>query len=139
MLTAGTSCGTVSGRGTGCPVAARFAKASMIGAKSVPALAKKYSTPRATSSSRYASAVLSTVARLVISLSPPRRGDDSRTRSRLTRFGTRPENAATRTLTFPGGLRAHTEHRRTRLAAVDVALWHLRAGAGRRQGHAGHR
>ena len=36
----------------------------MSGAKSVPALAKKYSTPRAASSSRYASAVDSTVARL---------------------------------------------------------------------------
>src|ERR1044071_6001795 len=36
----------------------------MTGAKSVPALAKKYSTPRAASSSRYASAVDSTVARL---------------------------------------------------------------------------
>jgi hypothetical protein len=52
IATAGTSCGTVNGRGAGCPVASRFAKASMIGAKSVPALAKKYSTPREASSSR---------------------------------------------------------------------------------------
>jgi len=35
----------------------------MIGAKSVPALPKKYSTPLAASSSRYASAVLSTATR----------------------------------------------------------------------------
>src|SRR5712664_1932727 len=60
MPTAVISCGTVSGRGSTWPWAARLAYASMIGAKSVPAFAKKYSTPRAASSSRYASAALST-------------------------------------------------------------------------------
>src|SRR5574341_1298073 len=43
----------------------------MIGAKSVPALPKKYSTPRAARSSRYASAVLSTLARLVVIVVSP--------------------------------------------------------------------
>src|SRR5688572_6705322 len=38
----------------------------MIGAKSVPALPKKYSTPRAASNSRYASAVVSMFAFLVM-------------------------------------------------------------------------
>src|SRR3990172_11514787 len=42
----------------------------MIGAKSVPAFPKKYSTPRAARSSRYASAVLSMFARLVMGGSP---------------------------------------------------------------------
>src|SRR3990172_6704654 len=42
----------------------------MIGAKSVPAFPKKYSTPRAARSSRYASAVLSMLARFVIGWSP---------------------------------------------------------------------
>src|SRR5262249_11186305 len=64
MATAGTSCGTVIGLGAAWPCAPRFAYASMSGAKSVPALAKRYSTPRAARSSRYASAVLSTAARL---------------------------------------------------------------------------
>src|SRR5206468_13067115 len=44
----------------------------MRGAKSVPALAKRYSTPRAARSSRYASAVLSTAARLSMANSPLR-------------------------------------------------------------------
>src|SRR2546422_7873520 len=39
----------------------------MIGAKSVPALPKKYSTPRAARSSRYASAVVSMSAFLLMS------------------------------------------------------------------------
>src|SRR5437867_1834843 len=46
----------------------------MRGAKSVPALAKRYSTPRAARSSRYASAVLSTAARLSMGNSPLREG-----------------------------------------------------------------
>src|SRR5207302_882614 len=47
MATAGVSCGMVSGRGLVCPCAPRLAYASMRGAKSVPALAKRYSMPRA--------------------------------------------------------------------------------------------
>src|SRR3972149_1166825 len=66
MATAGTSWGTVIGRGRSWPWALRRAYASMIGAKSVPAFPKKYSTPRAARSSRYASAVLSMFARLVM-------------------------------------------------------------------------
>src|SRR5688572_5226047 len=54
------SCGTVRGLGSILPSAWRLAYASINGAKSVPAFAKKYSTPRAASSSRYASAALST-------------------------------------------------------------------------------
>src|SRR5262245_9954426 len=54
------SWGTVRACGRCWPWAARLAYASMIGAKSVPALPKKYSTPREASSSRYASAALST-------------------------------------------------------------------------------
>src|SRR5215475_4907629 len=80
MATAGISCGTVRGRGAAWPWAPRFAYASMRGAKSVPALAKRYSTPRAARSSRYASAVLSIAIRLAMrcSLLPrdcPTRGD----------------------------------------------------------------
>src|SRR6266850_5122440 len=64
------SCGTVSGRGSTLPSAMRLAYASMSGAKSVPAFAKKYSTPRAASSSRYASAALSTATFFSIGLPP---------------------------------------------------------------------
>jgi hypothetical protein len=46
------SWGAVIGRGSTWPWAERLAYASMIGAKSVPALPKKYSTPREASSSR---------------------------------------------------------------------------------------
>src|SRR3990172_13313780 len=45
----------------------------MSGAKSVPAFANRYSTPRAARSSRYASAVVSTLARFVIGSLPVRR------------------------------------------------------------------
>jgi hypothetical protein len=52
MLTATNSCGTVIGLGRSLPSATNFAKASTSGPKSVPALPKKYSMPRARSSSR---------------------------------------------------------------------------------------
>jgi len=77
MATAGVSWGTVTGRGSAWPAAKRLAYASMSGAKSVPALAKRYSTPRAASSSRYASAVDSIAIFLLMRVSP-RRGDGRR-------------------------------------------------------------
>jgi hypothetical protein len=52
MDTATYSCGTAIGRGAALPSAAKRAKASTIEAKSVPALAKKQSTPRSCRSSR---------------------------------------------------------------------------------------
>ena len=52
IATAGTSCGTVIGVGASSPVAEERAKASMIDAKSVPALPKKYSMPRSCNSLR---------------------------------------------------------------------------------------
>jgi hypothetical protein len=50
--TAKFSCVAMTGRGTGMPVRAALAKASTSGAKSVPALANSYSTPRSASSAR---------------------------------------------------------------------------------------
>src|SRR5882672_4279544 len=64
------SCGTVIARGRVLPSVWRLEYASMSGAKSVPAFAKKYSTPRAASSSRYASAALSTATFFSIGLPP---------------------------------------------------------------------
>src|SRR5712691_9319101 len=60
MLTAQNSCGTWMGIGVVFPSAANLAKPSISEAKSVPALPKKYFTPIARSSSRYAWAVFST-------------------------------------------------------------------------------
>src|SRR5215470_10327867 len=61
MPTATDSWGATIGRGARLPSASRRAKASTSVAKSVPALAKKKSTPRSSSSSRYAWATLSTL------------------------------------------------------------------------------
>ena len=52
MPTATDSCGTTMGRGARLPSASRRAKASTSVAKSVPALARKKSTPRSSSRSR---------------------------------------------------------------------------------------
>src|SRR5882672_9739879 len=70
MLTATNSCGTVIGIGWVFLSAANFAKASMIGPKSVPLLPKKYLIPRARRISKYACPTVSTgiVTDLVISM-----------------------------------------------------------------------
>ncbi len=52
MPTAAFSCGTTTGSGIASPAWAPREKASMIGAKSVPALARSQSMPRAFSTTR---------------------------------------------------------------------------------------
>src|SRR5216683_3904915 len=60
MLTAQHSCATIIARGAALPSTMRLEKASMIEAKSVPALPIRYRTPTASSISRKACAVFST-------------------------------------------------------------------------------
>src|SRR5215510_9764800 len=58
MPTARFSCGTSTGRGSSAPLSLARAKPSMIGGKSVPGLAKKWSMPWRRSAARMTSAAV---------------------------------------------------------------------------------